>query len=117
LRIDAERGDGHASVPQHPQGPADQRAGDPAAAPRPAHLDVVEPTHVESDVLVLYWVDRVHDRASNLIAVPGDLPHGGVEVGVREELDEVLLVPNRRLVVVLERLDVRLPDATMLIRG
>src|SRR6476646_3023278 len=43
LGVDAEGGLRHAPLAEHQERPRDQRGGEPAAAPRPADADVVEP--------------------------------------------------------------------------
>ena len=55
---------------------------------------MVQPPDLQPDGRVLVRIDAVHHGARDLIPVPGDLPQGGVEIGVAEEPNEVLFVSD-----------------------
>ena len=77
---------------------------------------MVQPAHVEPDLRVLLAIDPVQDAARDLVAVPRDLPQRGVDVGMAEHVDEVLLVPDRGLPVIPKRIRVGHPDRAVVLR-
>src|SRR4029079_7039158 len=93
LGVDAERGLRHAALTKDLERSGDERGREPPPAPWPADTDVVEPAPGDAERLVLGRVDAGEDRAGDLVAVPRDLPEGGIDLRVREQGHEIRVVP------------------------
>ena len=115
-RVDAQPGLLHPVVPEDRERGRAQRLGDALATPLTADRDVVEPAALDPELLVLLGVDPVHDRAGDLVAVPGHAPQRRVGLRVLEARPEVAVVRLAMAPVVAEGLVVGVEDRPVLVR-
>src|SRR3954454_5894961 len=116
LAIDAERAFGHPALPQQREARRDQRASQAPTPPRPPDADVLDPSTLDAQPLVLLRMDVAPDHPRDVRAVPGHAPQARVGLHrVVEELVALALARFREAPVVAERLDLRLEDRVHLV--
>src|SRR5690349_24854108 len=85
LGVDAEHRVRHTGGAQAPERLGRHRPGQPTPSPSATNADLLEPAPLDAEALILVGPDPVLDDAGDLIAVPGDDPEVGVEVGLLEQ--------------------------------